>query len=315
MRSAWFLITLPLGRTRRQRVAVAVRAGGFDAVGGYDPSMGVDESREPLEPSGVAVRRIERWREGRREMAEDRIAEEMPVALHYNGRSFAVMMATPRDLEEFALGFSLSEGLIEAPSQLVAIEMHHRLEGIELAMTVAPDAPAASPDDNRQRLLPGRGGCGLCGTRELEDAVRAPGAVDAFRHFSLAALERALRELQQHQPMNAATGAVHAAAWADAEGRILLAREDVGRHNALDKLIGAMCLAGIATDAGMLLLTSRASYEMVTKAATAGIGFIAAISAPTALAIELARGAGVCLVGFARTGGCNVYAHAERLTA
>lgn len=277
--------------------------------------MSADDNPGPVESSGVAVRRIERWREGRREMAEDRIAEEMPVALHYNGRSFAVMMATPRDLEDFALGFSLSEGLIEAPSQLIATETRQRLEGIQLAMTVVLDAPATSLDDNRQRLLPGRGGCGLCGTRELEDVVRVPRTVDTSRHFSLAALERALHELQRHQPMNAATGAVHAAAWADAEGRILLAREDVGRHNALDKLIGAMCHAGIATDAGMLLLTSRASYEMVTKAATAGIGFIAAISAPTALAIELARGAGVCLVGFARTGGCNVYAHAERLTA
>jgi len=277
--------------------------------------MGADDNPGQVESSGVAVRRIERWREGHRECAEDRIAEEMPVALHYNGRSFAVMMATPRDLHDFALGFSLSEGLIEAPSQLVAIEVRQRLEGIELAMTVASDAPAASLDDDRQRLLPGRGGCGLCGTRTLEDAVRAPRAVDASRHFSLEALELALRELQPHQPVNAATGAVHAAAWADAEGHILLAREDVGRHNALDKLIGAMCHAGIATDAGMLLLTSRASYEMVTKAATVGIGFVAAISAPTALAIELARGAGVCLVGFARAGGCNVYAHAERLTA
>lgn len=296
-----------------QRVAWILRFRAADD--GYDPPMGADDNRAAVESSGVAVRRIERWREGRREWAEDRIAEEMPVALRYNGHSFAVMMATPRDLEDFALGFSLSEGLVDAPSQLVSVEIRQRLEGIELAMTVASDAPAASLDDDRQRLLPGRGGCGLCGTRELEEAVRAPGAVNASKHFPVVALERAMHELQQHQPMNAATGAVHAAAWADAEGHILLAREDVGRHNALDKLIGAMCSAGIAGDAGMLLLTSRASYEMVTKAATVGIGFIAAISAPTALAVELARGAGICLVGFARTGGCNVYTYAERLTA
>jgi FdhD protein len=285
------------------------------AADGYDPPMGADDNRGPVESSGIVVRRIERWREGRCELAEDRIAEEMPVALRYNGRSLAVMMATPRDLGDFALGFSLSEGLIEAPSQLVAVEVHQRLEGIELEMTVTPDAPAASLDDNRQRLLPGRGGCGLCGIRELADAVRAPRPVNVSARFSLSALERALQGLQEHQPMNAATGAVHAAAWADAEGRILLAREDVGRHNALDKLIGAMRRADIAADAGMLLLTSRASYEMVTKAAATGIGFVAAISAPTALAIELARGAGICLAGFARTGGCNVYAHAERLVA
>jgi FdhD protein len=277
--------------------------------------MSADDNRISVESTGIAARRIERWRGGRREWIEDRIAEEVPVALRYNGRSFAVMMATPCDLHDFALGFSLSEGLVDKPSQLIAVEMHQRLEGMELAMTVAPDAPAASLDDNRKRLLPGRGGCGLCGTRELEEAVRPPRTVNASKHFPLGALECAMHELQQHQPMNAATGAVHAAAWADAEGHILLAREDVGRHNALDKLIGAMSRAGLSTDAGMLLLTSRASYEMVTKAATAGIGFIAAISGPTALAIELARGAGICLVGFARTGGCNVYTYAERLTA
>lgn len=233
--------------------------------------------------------------------------------MHYNGRSYAVMLATPRDLEDFALGFSLSEGLVDSPAQLAGIEVHRRLEGIELSMTVSAEAPAARLDGNAARQLPGRSGCGLCGTRELEDAVRRPAPVRAPVAFTAAALERALLGLAAHQPMNAATGAVHAAAWADADGRILLAREDVGRHNALDKLIGAMRRAGYAPGGGMLLLTSRASYEMVTKAATVGIGFIAAISAPTALAVDLARSAGVCLVGFARPGGCNAYAHPERL--
>lgn len=239
----------------------------------------------------------------------------MPIAMHYNGHSYAVMMATPRDLEDFALGFSLSEGLIHSAAQLTGIDVHHRLEGIELSMTVASEAPAARIDRSQQRLLPGRSGCGLCGTRELEDAVRPPSPVRASTRFPTKALERALLALDSHQPMNAATGAVHAAAWADADGRILLAREDVGRHNALDKLIGAMCRADCRPDGGMLLLTSRASYEMVTKAASAGIGFIAAISAPTALAVELARSAGICLVGFARPGGYNVYTHPERLHA
>lgn len=275
--------------------------------------MAADE--EPGPRSGFATRRIERWRDGEREQAGDCIAEELPVAMHYNGRSFAVMMATPRDLEDFALGFSLSEGLIDSPAQLAGIEVRHRLEGIELSMTVAADAPAASLDGADARQLPGRSGCGLCGTRELEDAVRRPAPLHAPAVFTTDALERALLELEAHQPMNAATGAVHAAAWADAGGRILLAREDVGRHNALDKLIGAMHRSGHLPGAGMLLLTSRASYEMVTKAATVGIGFIAAISAPTALAVDLARGTGVCLVGFARPGGCNVYTHPERLHA
>jgi FdhD protein len=253
----------------------------------------------------------------------DRIAEEVPVALRYGGRAFAVMMATPRDLEDFALGFSLTEGLVDAPAQLTAIEVTERLEGIELAMTVAADAPVARLGDaDAQRLLPGRSGCGLCGTRELEEAVRVPPPVqgDDAPRFTLQALERAFAALPAHQPLNAATGAVHAAAWADADGNIVFAREDVGRHNALDKLVGALVRAGLAgaggaPPGGMLLLTSRASYEMVAKAARAGIGFIAAISAPTALAVDLARGAGVCLVGFARPGGCNVYAHPERLRA
>jgi FdhD protein len=251
----------------------------------------------------------------------DRIAEEVPVALRYGGRAFAVMMATPCDLEDFALGFSLTEGLVDAPAQLTGIEVTQRLEGIELAMTVSDDAPVARLGDaDAQRRLPGRSGCGLCGTRELEDAVRAPPPVrsDDAPRFTLQALERAFAALPAHQPLNAATGAVHAAAWADADGNVVLAREDVGRHNALDKLVGALVRAGLggsgpAPADGMLLLTSRASYEMVAKAARAGIGFIAAISAPTALAVDLARGAGVCLVGFARPGGCNVYAHPERM--
>jgi len=264
-------------------------------------------------PGGCSERRIERWMGAHGEKRVDCIAEEVPVALHYNGRSFAVMMASPEDLEDFAIGFSLSEGLLDARDQLLAVDVQRRLEGIELAMTVAPEAPAARIERGAERLLPGRSGCGMCGTRELEEAVRQPAPLRDAHRVSSAALKRALHALPQHQPMNAATGAVHAAAWADEDGRILLAREDVGRHNALDKLVGAMSRAGIATDAGMLLLTSRASYEMVGKAATVGIGFIAAISAPTTLALELARSAGVCLVAFARPEGFNVYTHAERL--
>ena len=262
---------------------------------------------------GYVDRQIERRRNGHDEQLADRIAEEMPIAMLYNGVSFAVMMATPVDLEDFALGFSLSEGLIATPDQLLTVERQELLEGIQLTMTVAPEAPAAQLNGRPERLLPGRGSCGICGTRELEDAVRQPPRVRSHGTFRSSALERALAQLPLHQPMNAATGAVHAAAWADADGQITLAREDVGRHNALDKLIGAMSRAGIAPDSGMLLLTSRASYEMVTKAASAGIGLMAAISAPTALAIELARSADVCLIGFARPGSHNVYARPERL--
>ncbi len=262
---------------------------------------------------GCARRRIWRWRQGHGEEMFDAVAEEVPVAMRYNGRSFAVMMATPCDLEDFALGFSLSEGLIAHPRELLDVEIHERMEGIEIAMRVSGDAPAARLPPDAERLLPGRGGCGICGTRELEEMLRPPAPVVGATAVSAAALAFALEALPQHQAMNALTGSIHAAAWADAQGRILRVREDVGRHNALDKLTGALRREGRATDAGMLLISSRASYEMITKAARAGIGFVAAVSAPTALAIELAHGAGVCLVGFARAGGYNVYTHPDRL--
>lgn len=257
--------------------------------------------------------RVERIRAGVREHAVDRLAEEVPVALRYNGVPFAVMLATPCDLEDFALGFSLSEGLIDSPAQWRGMDEARRLEGIELAVRVTSDAPAAALGGDRARGLPGRSGCGLCGVRDLEQALRLPVPVRAHREFAEAALRRALAALDAHQPINAATGAVHAAAWADAQGRIVLLREDIGRHNALDKLIGALQRGGHAFDAGMLLITSRASYEMLMKAATVGIGLVAALSAPTALAVTLAERAGVCLVGFARADGCNVYTHGERL--
>jgi FdhD protein len=231
----------------------------------------------------------------------------------YNGVSFAVMMATPHDLHDFALGFSLSEGLIATPEQLQDVQVYTLLEGIEVAIRVAPDAHAAHLDRARERLLPGRSGCGICGTRDLEQAIRQNPPVGAGIALTRDALERALEELQTRQPMNAATGAVHAAAWANCNGDILLVREDVGRHNALDKLIGAMRRANIDPNAGLALVTSRASYEMVTKSASAGITILAAISAPTALAIELARSAGITLIGFTRPGSHNIYTHPDRL--
>lgn len=285
--------------------------------------MPADPPRPSAPPRGFATRDVVRLRADAAAATaapapgaatSDQVAEEVPVALRINGRPFAVMMATPCDLEDFALGFAVTEGLVGSPAQLEDVALAPRFEGIELALTVSADAPAARlGDDAAQRLLPGRSGCGVCGTRELEDAVRPPPRVHDGRRFSPEALERAFAALPDRQAMNAATGAVHAAAWADADGNLLLAREDVGRHNALDKLVGALLRGGHAAGDGMLLLTSRASYEMVAKAARAGIGFVAAISAPTALAVDVARGAGVCLVGFARPGGCNVYAHSERL--
>ncbi|MEP7184652.1 MAG: formate dehydrogenase accessory sulfurtransferase FdhD [Rhodanobacter sp.] len=263
--------------------------------------------------SGYVTRPIDRWRRGTILRVDDCVAEEVPLAMVYNGVSFAVMMATPCDLQDFALGFSLSEGLIGQSGDLLSIEIQSLLEGIEIRMQVASNAHGAHLDQQPGRILPGRSGCGICGTRQLEQAIRQHPAVGTGAHVTHAAIESALVDLQEQQPMNAATGAVHAAAWADAEGQILLVREDVGRHNALDKLIGAMRRADADVGNGFALLTSRASYEMVTKATSAGITILAAISAPTALAIEMARGAGLTLIGFARPGRHNIYTHPHRL--
>lgn len=266
-------------------------------------------------PAGTALRTLQRWRETDQDERVDLIAEEVPVAMRYNGTAFAVMMATPCDLEDFALGFSLSEGLVARPQQVLSIDVQPQLEGIELKMIVAEDAPGAALDPANGRLLPGRGGCGLCGTRQLEDVLRPLPPIRDRRSYPPLALQRALAALAQHQPMNAASGSTHAAAWADASGRIGWVREDVGRHNALDKLIGALHHNEHGSEGGLLVISSRASYEMVSKAARAGASVLAAVSAPTALAIDLARSAGLCLVGFAREGGFNVYTHPERLQA
>lgn len=262
---------------------------------------------------GYVTRPVDAYRKGGHQQLDDAVTEEVPVAMVYNDTPFAVMMVTPLDLEDFALGFSLSEGLVSEPSELTSIEVRPRLEGIELAMQVTSDAVEHHAGSGGERLLPGRSGCGLCGARMLEDAVRHPAAVGDGPGIEPAALQRALDTLPALQPVNAVTGSIHAAAWADVDGRIVIVREDVGRHNALDKLIGAMVKAHIDPAQGFLVVTSRASYEMVTKAASAGICLMAAISAPTALAIHLAETTRLTLIGFARQDSYVVYTHPQRL--
>lgn len=264
-------------------------------------------------PAGAVAREVERRRGGVTARVRDAVAEEIPVAFVYNDRPHAVMMATPADLDDFALGFSLSEAIIDDAAQFGGVEVVEALAGIELRIAIAEDK--ASMLEDRVRELTGRTGCGLCGAQTLDAAVRHPPAVAGAPEVRESALQRALVEMQTLQVVTAATGAAHAAAWADIDGRVLLLREDVGRHNALDKLIGAMQRAGVDARTGFLVVTSRASYELVMKAATVGIGFLAAISAPTALAIALARETNLTLVGFARADGCGVYAHAQRLAA
>lgn len=264
----------------------------------------------PAPPRGAVRRAVARWRDGRVEQHADVIAEEVPVALVCNGEHFAVMMATPADLDDFALGFALSEGLIATADELADVRIAPRLDGVELSLTLPPQRAAARA--RRARSLEGRSGCGVCGSRELDDVLRVPPRISADQQLHADALDRALATLAAHQSLAAATGATHAAAWADLDGTIRLVREDVGRHNALDKLIGAMQRGQVATQTGFALVTSRASYEIAMKAASAGIAVLAAISAPTALAIALADSTGLTLIGFARPGGCAVYTHAER---
>jgi len=255
---------------------------------------------------------VEKWRDGQREVVTDVVAEEVPIALEYNGISHAVMMATPADLEDFALGFSLTEGILADPSELYDCEIVQGAEGIQVQMNVATERFVALKE--KRRNLTGRTGCGLCGAETLEQAVRHPAAVQAGAlQFSADTLHAALDAMQAQQQLQQQTGATHAAAWLGRDGKIRLVREDVGRHNALDKLIGALAEDKQDFSAGAVIITSRASYEMVQKAATVGIGFIAAISAPTALAIRLAKETDVTLVGFVRRQWHVVYAGPHRL--
>ncbi|MGE7138715.1 formate dehydrogenase accessory sulfurtransferase FdhD [Luteibacter sp. NPDC031894] len=264
--------------------------------------------RQP--PPGCATRPVIRYERGRRIEADDRLAEEVPVAMHFDGEPFAVMMATPADLADFSRGFALTEGKVATVEDIVAIDVREVLEGIVVDVRTAA---GLSSQRTSTRELPGRSGCGICGSRELEDVVRHPAPVAAGPAVGADAIERALEALRSRQPINAFTGSVHAAGWALPDGTIVDVREDVGRHNALDKLIGAMLLAGTDPRNGFLVITSRASYEMVTKAAVAGMTIVVAISAPTALAVHLAADCGVTLLGFARPGRFNLYSRPERI--
>lgn len=262
-------------------------------------------------PMDFATRQVSRWRAGVRETAADQIAEEVPVALLYNGRPHAVMLSTPRDLEDFALGFSLSEGIIRHPGELLKLSPRTHRDGLELGIEIPLERALALA--GVERALAGRTGCGMCGARTIEQAVRHPAPVADGVQIDTAVVHRTLETLQQAQRLNALTGAVHAAAWASPAGEVIAVREDVGRHNALDKLIGALSMRDTDFTKGFALVTSRASYEMVQKAATVGITLMAAISAPTALAIRLAEESRLTLIGFARTDSHVVYANGWRL--
>jgi len=234
------------------------------------------------------------------------VAAEMPVALVYNGTSHVVMMATPQDLADFALGFSLSEGILRRPSEMSELEIVELASGIEVRMTI--DRRRAAVFDIRRRNLAGRTGCGICGVDSLEAALRQLPQLSPSTAPSSEAIRRALAALPPAQRINSETHSVHAAAWADMQGEIKMLREDVGRHNALDKLIGAITEASIDPAGGFAVITSRCSMEMVQKSVTIGMPTLVAISAPTTLAIKLAQDSGLRMIALARADSLTVYA-------
>jgi len=255
---------------------------------------------------------VERWQQGRRSVEQDYIAEEVPISLIYNGVPHVVMLATPTNLEEFALGFSITEGIINKPQELLATRVYNRSNGIEVQLKISEQRFQCL--EGKGRNLTGRTGCGLCGASTLKQAIRRPGPVHGSLTVNADELIAALSEIRQQQKINKLTGSVHAAAWAVPGTGIVAVREDVGRHNALDKLIGALLRTGKDPGTGFVVVTSRASYEMVQKTAWVSIPLLAAISAPTGLAIRLADEAGLTLIGFARADQHVVYTHPQRLT-
>ncbi|WP_239700559.1 formate dehydrogenase accessory sulfurtransferase FdhD [Massilia sp. 9096] len=243
---------------------------------------------------------------------DDMVVDEAAVALVYNGISHAVMMATPADLEDFALGFSLSEGLIASPAECYGIEVENGPGGISVQLEIASGAFMALKE--RRRTLAGRTGCGLCGVDSLQQVCQPLSRLAPAQGFHAAGVRAALGAIGAEQKLTRLTGAAHAAAWCDMDGRLLIVREDVGRHNALDKVIGAMRRLDADPKTGFFLITSRVSFEMAQKAAVAGASALVGMSAPTLAAVELADAAGMTLLAFARGADFVCYTHPAQLS-
>ena len=239
------------------------------------------------------------------------VAEEVPVAMVYNGEPFVVVMASPADFEDLAVGFSVTEGIVGRASELQAVDVVKHSRGVEVQMRVGDDAAHRIAD--RRRGMSARTGCGVCGIESIDEVLRVSHPVTSTASYEAEALWRAAAELEERQPVNAETRAVHAAALGNADGSLAIVREDVGRHNALDKVVGALLQSGKSAEGCFLVVTSRASYELVQKTAAAGIPLLAAVSRPTSLAIQLAEQAKITLVGLLRGRSANVYSHPARL--
>jgi FdhD protein len=261
------------------------------------------------------VRTIERqvWRGNSVSTGTRAIPEETALALTYNGVTYAVMMATPQDLVDFAIGFSLSEGLVQSADEIDSLDIVELQDGIELRMWLPK--PNAERLQERRRYIAGPTGCGLCGVDSIAEAMRPVSVVGRGRSFTPEQITTAIQAIPALQSINIETRAVHAAAfWTPARGVIAL-REDVGRHNALDKLAGALAQEKIVASEGVVLLTSRVSIELVQKAAAIGAPMIVAVSAPTALAVRMAQAAGMTLAAIARSDGFEVFTHQDRISA
>jgi formate dehydrogenase accessory protein FdhD len=272
------------------------------------------EAKEPNEQTAAAVSAevaVQRWTRGTVADTTDLVAEEMPVALVYHDVPHVVMLATPADLEDYAVGFTLSEGLVARTDEIRGVEVVYGEASADVKISVAWERFTQLLQ--RRRNLAGRTGCGLCGAETADDAIRECAPVPAGVSVTTAELHEAMAQLPARQTINTRTGSVHAAAWVVPGKGIQVVREDVGRHNALDKTIGALARANADFAAGYMLITSRASYEMVQKCATVGVSLLVAFSAPTAFAVRLAKRSGLTLVAFARADKHVVYAHPHRI--
>ncbi len=259
------------------------------------------------------VRTVDRqvWRESRASGGRRTIPEETALALTYNGGTYAVMMGTPQNLRDFAVGFSLGEGIVRSPDDIRSLDIVHLDDGIELRMWLEPSN--ADRLNERRRHIAGPTGCGICGIDSIAEAVRPAAIVGTCRSFSPQQIVAAMQSLPPLQTIHVETRAVHAAGfWTPGRGMVAL-REDVGRHNALDKLAGALAQNEVPAGEGMVLLTSRVSVEMVQKAAAMGVALMVAVSAPTALAVRMADAAGITLAAIARADGFEVFTHAKRI--
>jgi FdhD protein len=264
--------------------------------------------RRNEEAGAVAVRAREYRYEGGPSgpLSTRDVAVETPVNILFGSVPFAVMIATPADLEDFAAGFALTEGIVERVSEIRAIEVERADQGLRINVALTGERMAAHLA--RGRVLSGRTGCGLCGIQDLAQLPAPRARLDHARPIEPAAVGAALRTLDERQPLNAQTRAVHGAAWCDRSGAIVALREDVGRHNALDKLIGALVRSGVSAEEGFIAITSRCSFEMVAKAAAFGASTLVALSAPTSLAIERAEAWGLTLIAVARPDHATIFA-------